>query len=485
MRSSRQIGALLAAAAMLLATMQLGACAQIAGVADPLPAALEEGNAEGGASAPEGPLLDVDVQPAELDFGPVRCGEPEVGPKVITVHNRSAEDAPWSVQVPEGTQFVVKGASEGTLAPGATATVSVFVTAALAGETAAGLIVTAGGSVREVVAKASGSGAELAFVPRLVDFGDVRFQVGGPPIPVRLQNSGTETVTVGSFEGKTADFDLTWASKPAPLTIEPGTFATVEATFASGAEPSGGILETTFEPVVTGTLCGAVPELAARGKRIDTTVTISVADWGEQDCLTAEPGERDVTITNFSGSAIAYEGSLAASSAFRWVSPKSGTVEAGASANVTLAANATDGPVGLLEEEVGFLISGVPEPSGGPRATTARINVRGAVIEVTPASHLNYRYIPWGTDWKSFTLTNTGNAGVSLRYGLTRTDATGGTAWTFSSATFGVAAGGNRSMPVGFRPSRSGTFSANVNLTRTGGAKVCAPLPVPTVRGVR
>jgi hypothetical protein len=485
MRSSRQIGALLAAAAMLLATMQLGACAQIAGVADPLPAALEEGNAEGGASAPEGPLLDVDVQPAELDFGPVRCGEPEVGPKVITVHNRSAEDAPWSVQVPEGTQFVVKGASEGTLAPGATATVSVFVTAVEAGETAAGLIVTAGGSVREVMAKASGSGAKLAFVPRLVDFGEVRYQVGGPPIPVRLENSGTEAVTVGSFEGKTADFDLTWESKPSPLTIEPGTFATVEATFASGAGPSGGVLETTFEPVVTGTLCGTVPELDARGKRIDTTVTISVADWGEQACLTAEPGERDVTITNFSGNAIAYEGSLAADSKFRWVSPKSGTVEAGASANVTLAANASGGSVGLAEEQVGFLISGVPEPSGGERTTTARINVRGAILEVSPASHLDYRYISWTTDWKRFKLTNTGNESVSVRYTFTRTDENAGTAWVYSTSSLGVAAGGDRDMWVGFRPSQPGTFTGNVDMTRASGARLCAPLPVPTVRGVR
>ena len=472
-------------AATLLAAATV-ACSQIAGLEDPQAAPLPEGPGGAPSEPTDGePPATVEVSPRELDFGLVACGAAPAGPEVITLLNKGDAPAPYTVQLPEGTPFTLKGETSGTLAPGASVPISVFAATTSSAPLTGSVLVTAAGAVTEVTAKVADKGASLELLPTLADFGEVRFQVGGTPIPIQIRNVGTDPVTIPSFEGTTADFAVDWAGKPAALVIPAGGSATVQATFSSGATVSAAILEAKLRPVVDGVLCGDRPTLTSRGKRIDTTVTISVADWGSVDCNTADPGQRTITIQNFFTGQVGYQVALGGGSAFELVSPAQGTVNAGQSAEVTLAAKATGTSLGTIEEDVDVTISGVAAPSGGPRKTKARIRVRGAIVGVTPASITSYRYIYNDTDWKAFAVGNTGNESVSVTYRVIRQDSNGGTAWTWYTNTISLSPGQQKNMWVGFRPTNRGTFPADVPVSRYGGAKVCETLPVGKARGER
>ncbi len=468
----------------LAAFSVLVGCAQIAGLEEPIPG--DVGADGGGPAAADGTAASatlLEVTPAELDLGDVTCGSSVTGPSPIVVRNKGTEPIRYSVQLPEGTTFELKGPLTGELAPSAVATLNVVAKADEPRDTSTEVIVTANEALAQVKIKARGRGPALEFAPGIVDFGDVRYQQGGTPIPLTLRNTGTDPITVGSFEGQANGFDVTWPGKPAPLVIPADGEAALSATLGSSAQPSATPLSAKLLPVVTGALCGARPTLEAKGRPINTEVTLTVADWGSQSCGAAAPGTRTVVITNYTPTALSYIATTTGP-AFSITSGASGPLPANGTATITLTAGTVSATPGLLEQNVDVNIAGLAPPSGGPRTTKGRIDVRGALLAITPTEIRNYRYVYRSTDWKAFDVVNQGNEQIDVDYRLERTVNFAGTAWTWYSSDRLMPAV-TRQIRVGFRPDYSGSYEAKVTVVRKAGGTLCKPPAVLTVAGQR
>lgn len=449
-------------------------CAQIAGLQEPGTEIADGGELQTASSATQ-----LEVTPAELDLGEVTCGSTGTSPSPIVIRNKGAEPIRYAVQLPEGTAFELKGPLTGELAPSAVATINVVVKTDEPRETSTEVIVTANDALAQVKLAARGKGPSLELAPGIVDFGDVRYQQGGSPIPVKLRNTGTDAITIGSFEGQANGFDVTWDGKPSPLVVAAGAEVELKATLASAAQPSATGLSAKLSPVVTTALCGARPSLELKGRPINTEVTLSVAEWGAQPCG-ADPGDRTVVVTNYTPTALSYTATTAGG-AFTVTSGASGALPANGTATIALKAVPSTTP-GLVEQTVNVDIAGLAPPSGGLRTTKGRLDVRGALLAITPTEIRTYRYIRYDTDWKAFDVVNQGNESIDVTYQLKRTVNTSGTAWTwYSSDTLSPAVG--RKIQVGFRPQYTGSYEAEVTVVRKAGGTLCKPPPVLTVAG--
>lgn len=452
-------------------------CAQIAG--------LEEPDGEGADGGPEpvgtaSSTTQLEVTPAELDLGDVTCGSTATGPSPIVVRNKGTEPIRYTVQLPEGTAFELKGPLTGELAPSAVATINVVAKTNEPRETSTEVIVTANDALAQVKIKARGKGPALELAPGTVDFGDVRYQQGGTPIPVKLRNTGTDPITIGSFEGQANGFDVTWEGKPSPLVVAANAEVELKATLASAAQPSATGLSAKLSPVVTTALCGVRPSLETKGRPINTEVTLSVAEWGAQPCGDASPGDRTVVVTNYTPTALSYTATTTGA-AFTITGGASGPLPANGTATITLKAAASTTP-GLVEQTVNVDIAGLAPPSGGLRTTKARLDVRGALLSITPTEIRTYRYIRYSTDWKAFDVVNQGNEQIDAEYQLKRTVNTSGTAWSwYTTDTLAPAVG--RQIRVGFRPQYTGSYEAQVTVVRKAGGTLCKSPPVLTVAG--
>lgn len=470
-----------------LAAFVVAACGEIAGLRDP---DVIEGNVTPGGSDGEAPSADdVEITPASVELGAVACGASSPGGKTVVIKNRGKTSPKYTVQVPEGSPFEVTGAPlTGELARDATITLEVKAKPTTPGDTEADLVVTAGTIVSQIKTKVAGEGARLEIAPAMANLGSVRDDNGGS-LDVAVTNTGNKAATLAKIDSSSDQYSATWSGHPAPLAIEPGATATVKVTLAPGDEMAQK-LAATLTLGVDGAHCGAVPSLPVEGQRVNQDVTISPVDFGNQLCNTSPAITRDVVISNFSGSTLAYNATLVngAASAFTISGGASGTIGGGTSATpttqaVTLTMKPVGQNLGAIAEKVQVEITGIGPPSGGIRQTDATSSVRGVIFNVTPSNSTNYvRY-----ETRTFAFTNSGNEDYTLSgYFIRDPGTTQRTAWWFSFPVT-VSAGQTRNVNVQFDPgyqnygTYAGTFGFQKAVSST--IPVCNGTPSFHVHG--
>jgi hypothetical protein len=133
------------------------------------------------------------------------------------------------------------------------------------------------------------------------------------------------------------------------------------------------------------------------GKRVNLTVTVSPAEFGNVYCNTTNTTPRDIVISNYSSNTLAWSATLL--SATRSVQHRfrtTGNIAAGSSATPTTGTvklamkPLTAGFVGPISEDVEVEISGVAAPSGGKRLVKATASVRGIVFTINPTNSTGF-----------------------------------------------------------------------------------------------
>jgi hypothetical protein len=313
-------------------------------------------------------------------------------------------------------------------------------------------------------------------------------QSGGGPIDVEIANSGTAVLTFAAFE-PSPDFAVTLGAPS--LKIDPGARAIVKTTLTAANVPSNA-LQAALKPVLTQTLCGLPPVLTLKGRRVNSNVTLSSGDFGKQNC-TPQAAPRDIAVSNYSASPLTYTASLVNGSKFTLVSGATGNIAPGTASTPTIAnIRVQPQPFGsnlaVIQEDLMVNISGIAAPEGGPRKVPLKVDVRGAIVTITPQQLTGFFSTGNFFDTKSFTVDNTGNELIYLTWIFNRI--TGGAAWTYNTPS-SVAAGATQTGTVGFKPiEQSGLHEARLTPARgtdfTGaGGVACNPLMPITLQGTK
>ena len=196
----------------------------------------------GAAEVPSGGGAHVFVSASSLDVGPVDCGGASQRRQSVVVTNGGSAQLTFAASVPAGAPFEVHGASTGTLAPGASATLAIAPLPVDAA-TNAGMVfsstldIATNDATRphvEVTLTATASGATLRLQPAAVDFGDV--EVGqATELPVTVTNVGNaDAVLLAPVTA--GDFDLTWEDGSGRILVPPGQTASGVARFRPTAD---------------------------------------------------------------------------------------------------------------------------------------------------------------------------------------------------------------------------------------------------------
>jgi hypothetical protein len=446
------------------------ACGEIAGLRDP-DAVADVTAPDGGLANPES-KDDVAIEPQSIDIGTVACGTTSADVKNIVLRNRGASTPKYSVQVAEGSGFELQGPREGELAKDATVNVGVVAKPNVSGEITGEVTVTAGTVVAQIPVKAIGEGARFELAPSLANLGAVRRENGGS-LDVALTNTGNKAATITKVDASVPDFSATWEGSPAPLVIDPGATKTMKVTLAAG--PDSAVLDAMLTFGVDGAVCGTAPILPVQGQRVNQDVTISPADFGNQYCTTTPTLQRDVVISNYTPSALAYNAALknGAASLFEIVSGASDTIPPGTTAvpttkAVKLSMKQVPTTLGPISEVVDIEVIGIAPPSGGPRTAAATANVRGVVLTISPSAMTGFA----NNESRSVTFTNTGNEPWAFGSAFIREPGTtNAAAWI---ATFGsVAAGTARTSTVTFDPYYCGSYAGSWTFSTPNGVPFC------------
>lgn len=465
---------------LALAAGLVMACGELAGLHDPDSAA---GTApDGGAiTSPEG-KDDIAIEPTAIDIGPVACGPASADVKNIVLRNRGATTPKYSAQVAEGSGFELQGAREGQLGKDATVTIGVIAKPNVAGEIEGEVNVTAGTVVTVVPVKALGEGAHLEIAPSTANLGAVRRENGGM-LDVALTNTGNEPATVTKVDSSMADFSATWEGSPAPLLIDPGATKTMTVKLKEGVDSE--VLKGMLTFGIDGAYCGDAPSLPVEGQRVNQEVTISPADFGNQFCTTTPALQRDVVISNYTSSTLAYTAALKSgpASLFGIVSGASDTIPPGTSTVPTtkvvkLGMKKVPGTLGPVSEVVDIEVTGIAPPSGGPRTAAATANIRGIVLALSQTSMTGFQY----DESRSITMTNTGNENWTVGSVFIRENGT--TQQSAWASSFGsVNAGTARGSTIRFSPSYYGNYAGSWTFTSPNGIPFCNGTPTLRVQG--
>lgn len=381
---------------------------------------------------------NIEITPATLDFGDVPCGV-EARAQLINIRNSGGLPSKYKVELPTGTALRIDGALEGTIAPKGTVTLSVFANPRLAGENATDLFVTAGEALQPIHVTAKGTGATFELVQSTISFGEVRKQLGAPPVEVEVRNTGSAPVSVSDFTISAPDaFAVEWAGKPGAFNVAPGTSGKFKVALLTAANDDAAMLTATIKPKETA-FCGAPPILTVTGRRVTSDVTLSTADWSKQGC-NSTPNSKDIVITNYGAAIVNYTVTPATPSAFKIEDEGPHTLLAAATpstpttAKIRVSPNKLPGVAPLpniIENLIVQLSSSAPGVTG-PRTVVLHVDVRGVILTLNPAT-LAFTSTGAATDRKTFAVENTGNEGLYLNWDFSRTSPSGATSWSYNA----------------------------------------------------
>ena len=452
----------LASGAAVVAFLMAGAaCVDVSGFAGGVPP-LDAGlDADAGAVV-TGSLA---IRPAALDFGPAGCGTP-VPAQSVTIENTSETLVHFEASLPEASGFVLGGQRLTTVSgdiPSHGLTVLTIGVASLRtlGPLATKLSIISGEQVAEVPIRVTGLGAKLEVEPKIVDFGDVYYQVPSTT-EVVLRNTGTEPVTVESLADLGADFTV--APGTLPLVVGPNITTKVSLTLAAG---SAGASITNDVTLVTGAtpVCGDPTMMSIRARRVNADLTLNpgTVDFGPQGCLTT-PAAKMVTLTNYAPVVIdVAAASLPLGSRYD-ISPSTATQIPAANGPIpgkvvfTLTPKPVALPLGSADETL--LLDCGPK---GMKSATVHVDVRGVLLSFLPT-----RLLFSLDQTKYFAVKNVGNVNAVTTY------LPPNAAWTVTPGDT-IFPNATSNMVVTLNMSGSGTYDGVITTALASGGPLCAP----------
>jgi hypothetical protein len=401
-----------------------------------------------------------------VSFGLANCGAANpLAPLSYSFQNTGPVAISWSATV--DSVFAIQGAASGTVAPGATGSISVGVTAIPATATA-GVAITGTLTLVTNVPGFTGIAVPLTVTPQggsltvsaAPGFGSIT--VGTPATqPFTLQNVGNAPVSVTLGTPSDPEFTATYTGAPAGAAIAAG--ASLAGAGATFTPTSAGMHGATVAIQTVGVMCASAAtsvSLSGTGTTNPLSISASTLNYGTVTCGTAAPWQA-LTITNSNAIAFPYTTSLGKGRelavharrpdryrARQWQGRHQRHPRDGPALSATLTA-------GFYDDTLTFTAQGET-----PVPIALDESAGGAILALTMAT-TNFGTVLNTTASLPFTLTNTGNQDATV------TVAAGGAHFGETISTNDVPAGGS---PV----TGTASFTAAANAAAVGSLAVSA-----------
>lgn len=455
-------------AALLLAALLVdAACVGVSGLAGGETSPADGGSDDGRALV----TLGLSIKPAALDFGPAGCGT-QVPAQSVTLENTTEAAIHYEASLPEASGFVLGGQHLTTVsgdipAHGVAVLTIGVVSFHTLGPLATKLSIRVGEQITDVPIRVSGLGAKLEVEPKIVDFGDVYYQVSSVA-EVTLRNTGTEALTVTGLANLRADFAV--PNTTFPLLIGPNEKKTISVSLVAGMAGSPLTSDAAIAIDPSTPVCGDPLTLSVRARRVDADLTLNpgTLDFGPQGCLTKPPAKQ-VTLTNYAPVPINVAAATVTGSRYTIAPSGPSTVPASNGAvpgkvvfTVTPAPLAA--PLGGSDET--FQIDCGAK---GVKTSTLHVDVRGVILSISPLA------AAFTVDQtKYFSVKNLGNENALTVYKPPNS------AWTITPGDT-IFPNTASNLSVTYTKAGAGTYDGVITTTLSSGGPLCAPAPTVTV----
>ena len=351
----------------------------------------DTGAPEPDTGAPEDAALDAgfpatNLASTPIDFGLVGCGAVPAA-KTLTFTNTGTAPLTYSIALASGTYFALQGATSGTVAPGAEASVS-LAPPALPITSNAGSPITdtlnvttniPGFTSFSVPVSVTPQGGSLLVSPAPVAFGQVL--VGDAfDAPVTITNVGN--APVGITVGAPANGDFGFAYTGGDAGLEGGVSVAPDASLPGATaafKPTVGVLELTNAAITTtGAMCAsAASQVAMNGTGTFAAVTVApgTLPFGTTTCGSPAAPFQTVTITNAYDYVVPYTSALAVGTAYT-LTNASGNVPAGGHATITVTPKAIAAPASVAPGAFDDTLTVTPTAPGTTATPVALTRVR-------------------------------------------------------------------------------------------------------------
>jgi hypothetical protein len=425
-------------------------------------------------SGTDGPTTGV-FSTAPVDFGLADCGgTPSPASHSYGFQNPGPATITWSATV-GGPVFAIQGPSSGSVAPGASGSITVGVSPVPATS-------TAGTAIQDTLTLTTNvPGFTTVTVPLRVTPHGGSLTLTGPAgfgtvtlgkattLPFTLTNAGNAPVSVTFGAPTNPQFAIAYTGAPAAASIAAGqSLAGATATFT----PSGGGAQNATAAIqVTGVLCASpATSVALSGTGTSSPLSIgpSPLDFTTVACGATAPPQA-ITLQNANSVAIPYTTTLAlgANSPFALDAP-TGSVPANGKAVINVSPKQVPLAANLAAHAYDDTLTITPQGATAVNVPLKESAV-GAVLGVNmPNTH--FGTVTNTTATLPFTVVNTGNQAAAASLAVTGTG-------------FGAAFTGSTSVPAGGNAPGSASFHATTNATINGTLTVAAPnlcAPLPT-----
>lgn len=427
--------------------------------------------------SPDGGGGSVRVSEASLDFGLADCGGAPPADKVVSISG-GTNTVQWSAEL-ESPDFTILGASSGSFAAGASASVTIHANP-VAATTPAGttlratlIITTDQGKNFRIPLTMKAQGATISVLPATVDFGQLPLNVQAPDIALTIKNTGNKEVDVSLSAPQSTDFTMAWQGSPADFKLAPG--ATVTGAVARFRPTTLQAVKTSSNIVVKGAVCGqSASEIPIQGQGTGGVVGVSpgTLDFGYVDCGT-RANFQVFSILNNGNAAFDWNATLgkAALSDFA-VSPASGTVFPGNQVLVFVTPKAIPKISAVTNNLYGDTLRiTTTAPNDTPHDVPLLMTARGAILGFSASSiAFGQQLLFGGGTANALTVSNTGNAPATVTLATTTTSYR-----VAPSAPTPIAGGANLAATVTFEPVAFGAVPDTVSVATSD--VLCQPLP--------
>ena len=425
-----------------------------------------------------------DLTAGTIDFGSVNCGAIPP-PNTVSFKNTGGAPLTYDATLASGTVFALQGSTQGTVAPGQSATISIA-PHAIPGTSTAGtalndtLTVTTnapGVASVAITLKVTPQGGAITVSPAVANFGQSFLNVQAADIPLTITNTGNASITVNLGAPQDAEFSTTWAGAPTAAALAPG--AALSGAVARFKPTSSGTKADTSAVVVQGAVCaGSAPSvsLAGIGSSLPISITPGSFVFGPTPCGSATANQT-VTLTNVSGTPVSYSSSLTTGASYT-LQGASGTVPANGTATITVQPAAVPRvAASVAGTSLGDTLTVTTGVGGGGAGATIAITQTGsgAVLALTMGT-TSFGPVPVGSPASlPFSVANSGNVAATLLATV------GGAGYSLSAAPpTPVNVGSNSQGTVTFAaqpPYGTATGSLNVSTT-TNLCQAAQPAPL-------
>lgn len=425
---------------------------------------------------------DISVAVTELDFAAVVCGTQSRAQKVV-IENKGDTERSFALNIPAGAPFGLdpgEPTPPSKIAPRGSVTLSIVANPIIFGVVKSNLVIESQGSFVTIPVGVKGAGAVLEWPTQLADIGETPLGTDGLAT-ITLKNTGTARASISKLDTSNNAFT---ATPSANFQIEPGDEKPITFKLVKGNSVSGK-LTGTFTPTGFG-WCQPPTSIATTGQRVDTSVTVTGADWGRQPCnstLAASQAQRSVVVKNYYTKPVKWTLKTTSLSKYALASgaPTSGTVAAANGSTPSQVAIPFVAPpygqsLGQLAEDVTITLENpegitLPATALGDRKVSLRSDVRGAIVSVS-RNAIDFTAALKKTDREDVTITNSGNEAANIDWTFART--AGEPAWTgLPGTTYTSGSNGTTLVRIGYTPSSAPPNAATLTPGTNGGYKIC------------